>query len=357
MISFLLGGCIGFSAVLYFILFPEPWSMRTLLTITASIIVSFPLTILLHELGHLLAGRLQGMRLLNMSVGPFVIERHEGKHHFHIARSALGYLGRAMMYFPKHLEQDMMRDKLVRYIYGGPLINIVTGVLMIGNAFGIWHHPFCILFGLANLLVGITNLQPNMAKSAMTDGLVIHRLRTVPLEESVIVTAYSALTEGMKTTEVNKWNADLIRQMERLLSSEDPTAKSLLPTIGYYYLPEKPEKVLDIGRTSAFTRETAAFDYYADCADITFATALFFNEQLKDYPLIEEELRKIGKSDAIMDLKRDALLSYINGDFPGAFEHLNNAKDALGKWHPLYLRGESERKLLQSMIETMKKEC
>lgn len=331
--------------------------MRTLLTIIASIIVSFPLTILLHESGHFLAGSLQGMQMLNASVGPFVIEKHEGKHHFHIARSALGYLGRAMMYFPKHLEKDMMRDKLVRYIYGGPLINIVTGVLMIGIAFGIWHHPFCILFGLANLLVGITNLQPNMAKSAMTDGLVIQRLRTVPLEQSIIVAAYSVLTEGMKTTEVKKWNADLIRQMERLISSEDPTAKSLLPTIGYYYLPEEPEKVLDIGRTSAFTRENAAFDYYADCADITFATALFFNEQLKDYPLIEEELRKIGKSDAIMDLKRDALLSYINGDFPEAIAHLNNAKDALGKWHPLYLRGESERTLLQSMIDTIEKEC
>ncbi|WP_339252204.1 site-2 protease family protein [Sporosarcina sp. FSL W8-0480] len=352
--SFVVGGFIGLSAVLYFILFPEPLSIQTALLVAAIIIISFPLTILLHELGHFLAGRFQGMRLLNLSVGPLVIEKHEGKLHFHIVQSALGYMGRAMMVFPEQLEKELMRDKLVRYIYGGPLINVFVGLTTIGIAFGICHHPFFVLFGLMNVLLGMTNLQPVMSKSAMTDGLVIQRLRTVPVEDSVIVAAYATLTENMKTTDVKKWNTDLISQLERLLNYEDPTAKSLLPTIGYYYLPEAPEKVLNIGRDSAFTRETASFDYYADSSDITFATALFFNDELKDYPSIEERLRKIGKSDSVIEWKRNALLSYIEGDSAGAFEHLNNAKDALGKWHPLYLRGEMERELLDRMMEKVK---
>lgn len=329
--------------------------MRTLLIIVASIIISFPLCILLHEAGHFLAGRFQGMRMLNVSVGPFVIERHEGKLHFHVVQSVLGYLGRAMMGFPEHLEKKVMRDKLIRYIYGGPLINGVVGVLSIGIAFTISHQPFFILFGLINILLGITNLQPAMSKSAMTDGLVIQRLRTVPLEDSVIMAGYSALTEDMKTTDTKKWNVDLIVQLERLLHSEDSTAKSFLTTIGYYYLPEDAEKVLDIGRTSAFTRESASHDYYADCADITFATALFFTEKLKEYPEIELELSKIGKTETVMELKRHALLSYIEGDVASAIEHLENAKAALGKWHPLYLRGEMERELLQVMIDKMKR--
>jgi hypothetical protein len=353
--SFLLGGCIGFTVVLYFILFPEPMSMHTLLITAASIIISVPLCILLHEMGHFLAGRLQGMRMLNVSVGPFVIERHEGKLHFHIVRSVLGYLGRAMMGFPEQLETEVMCYKLIRYIYGGPLINLLVGALSIGIAFAIWHYPFFILFGLMNIFLGMTNLQPAMSKSAMTDGLVIKRLRTVPLEDSVIVAGYSALTEDMKTKDVKKWNVDLIMQLERLLKCEDSTAKSFLPTIGYYYLPEDAEKVLDIGRSSAFTRESVSHDYYADCADITFATALFFTEKLKDYEEIELELGKIGKTEIFMDLKRHALLSYIEGDVASAIEHLENAKTALGKWHPLYLRGEMERELLQVMIDKMNK--
>lgn len=352
--SFLLGGCIGFTVVLYFILFPEPMSMRTLLIVAASVIISFPFCILLHETGHFLAGHLQGMRMLNVSVGPFVIERHEGKLHFHVVQSVLGYLGRAMMGFSEQLEKEVMRDKLIRYIYGGPLINIVVGALSIGIAFAIWHHPFFILFGLINVLLGMTNLQPAMSKSAMTDGLVIQRLRTVPLEDSVIMAGYSALTEDMKTTDVKKWNTDLIVQFEKLLTSDDATAKSFLTTIGYYYLPEDAEKVLDIGRSSAFTRKSASHDYYADCADITIATALFFAEKLKEYPEIELELGKIDKTEAVMDLKRHALLSYIEGDVESAIGHLENAKAALGKWHPLYLRGEMERELLQVMIDKMK---
>lgn len=351
--SFVLGGFLGLSGVVYFILFPEPLSLRTASMIAVSIIVSFPLTILLHELGHVLAGRLQGMKLLNLSVGPFVIERHEGRLHFHFVRSALGYLGRAMMGFPQQMEKELMKAKLIRYIYGGPLMNILTGILMIGIAFGIWHHPFWIVFGFVNVLLGMTNLQPTMAKSAMTDGLVIQRLRTVPVEDSIIIAAYSLLVEGMRTANVREWDSDLIEQLERLIASEDPTAKSLLTTLGYYHFPEGSEKVLAIGRTSAFAREESSSDYYADCADITFATALFFNEDLMDYPEIETELSKIGKADVIMDLKRNALLSYIEGDTEKSIDYLNNAKEALGKWHPLYLRGLMERELLEQMIHKM----
>lgn len=352
--SFLTGAFIGLSAVIYFILYPETWSVRSVLIIAASIIVSLPLSILLHEAGHFLAGSLQGMRLLNVSVGPFVIERHEGKLHFHMTPSVLGYLGRAMMGFPEQVKKEVMRDRLVRYVYGGPLTNIIIGFLLIGIAFGLWHHPFHLISGLMNVFLGVMNLKPVMAKSVMTDGLVIQRLRTIPVKDSVIIAAYSVLAEGMRTADVKKWDADLIEQLERLIKSEDMTAKSLLPTLGYYYLPANAENVLSIGRTLAFTREDASDDYYADCADITFATSLFFKEELEDHPGIIEELQKIGKSDAVIDSKRNALLSYIAGDVKGAIGHLRSAKDALGKWHPLYLRGEMERELLQGMIDSMK---
>ena len=352
--SLLVGGFIGLTTVIYFIRFPESWSISSIFVIALCIVSSLPLSILLHELGHFLAGRLQGMRLLNLSVGPFVIERHEGKLHFHIVPSVLGYLGRAMMGFPEHLNMKAMKKKLIRYIYGGPIINIFTGILIIVIAFGLWHHPFFLFFGISNLFLGITNLRPVMAKSVMTDGLVIQKLRTVPVDDSVILTAHSILVEGMKKADMKKWDAHLIGQLERLVATDDPTAKSFLPTFGYYHFPDDAKKVLEIGQASAFMRETAISDYYADCADITFATALFFNEELKDYPGIEEELQKIGNTDAIIDLKRNALLSYIEGDLTGAVEHLKNAKESLGKWHPLYLRGEMEQKLLSSMIDKIK---
>src|SRR6476660_593071 len=90
-----LGAFIGLATVIYFFQFPVSWSISSALLIVLCIVISLPLSILLHELGHFLAGRLQGMRLLNLSVGPFVIERHKGKLHFHIVPSVLGYLGRA----------------------------------------------------------------------------------------------------------------------------------------------------------------------------------------------------------------------------------------------------------------------
>lgn len=356
-VALLLGGIIGLSAVFYFILYPETWSFNSGIIIIASIIVSIPLSILLHELGHFLTGLLQGMRLLNLSVGPFVIERHKGKLHFHVVGSVLGFLGRAMMGFPEHLNKEVMRKKLIRYIYGGPVTNIVLAALSLALAFGTWHHPFLLVFGLLNLLLGVMNLKPVMANSVMTDGLVIQKLKSVPVEESVILTSYMILTEGLKSEDVKQWPPALIEQLERMVTADDPTAKSYLPTISYYYFPNEAEKVLKVGQPVAFIRETNKPDYYADTADIAFATALFFEGKLTSYSGVEKNLRSIGKVDKIIDLKRNALLSYTQGHVDEAIQNLQEAKESLSKWHPLYLRGEMEKRLIGDMIEVLNREA
>lgn len=354
LLSFILGGSIGFSAVLYFVFFPEPWSIRSALIIVASIIASLLLCILLHECGHLFTGLTQGMQLLNLSVGPFVIERHEGKFHVHVVPSVLGYLGRAMMAFPKPLDDKTMRRKLIRYIYGGPMTNIVLGALSLVLAFTVVHNPFFLIFGLLNFLLGFMNLKPAMAGSVMTDGLVIQKLKSEkPADYAVLLTGYVMLTEGLKTEDVKKWSLALIENLEELVSSEDPMSKVYLQTISYYYLPNEPGKVMSIAKPVAFNKDIEKPDYYTDIADITYATTLYFGNEISDYPEIELHLQRISKLDGIIDLKRNALLSYVKGDTTKTIQFLQEAKNALGVWHPLYLRGEMEKRLIDTMIEAV----
>ena len=128
---------------------------------------------MLHELGHFLAGRLQGMRLLNLSVGPFVIERYEGKLHFHIVPSVLGYLGRAMMGFPEHLNKEAMKKKLIRYIYGGPLINIFIGIIDDWNRFRFMASPVLPLFRNFKLVPRHYKFEPRHGQKC-DDGWIGH---------------------------------------------------------------------------------------------------------------------------------------------------------------------------------------
>ena len=352
-LSFLLGGSIGFLAVLYFIFYPEPWSLRSALIIAASLLVGIVLSILLHECGHLFLGLTQGMHLLNLSVGPFVIERHEGKYHFHVVQSVLGYLGRVMMVFPERLDEKIMRQKLIRYIYGGPMTNIVLGTLSLIFAFTALNYPFFLIFALLNLFLGVMNLKPVMAGSVMTDGMVIQKLKSDnPADYAVLLTGYAMLLEELTTNDVKQWSPALIENLENLVSGgEDLKSRVYLQTLGYRYLPNEPAKISMLAEPVAFKNEFLKSDYYSDIADITYATALFFGNEITDYPEIESHLQKISKLDKIIDLKRNALLSYVHGDITQSIQYLRDARNALGVWHPLYSRGEMEKRLIDCMID------
>lgn len=352
--AFLVGGLIGFLAVLYFIIYPETWSVRSGAVVIVSLFASIIMGILVHELGHFITGRVQGMQLLNVSVGPFVVERHKGKLYFHFVPSVLGYLGRAMMVFPEQLDKHIMRKKLIRYVYGGPVTNIVLGALSLALAFFAWHHPFYLVFGLLNILLGTMNLKPAMASSVMTDGLVIQKLKTE--QDTVILTGYVMTTESLQVEDVKEWSPAFIQNLELLVQSEDPMSKIYLQTIGYYYFPNEAGRVTALAQPIIDNLAVNKPDYYADMTGITFATALLFEGTLSTNENIEATLQSISKLDKIIDFKRQALQLYRQGDADGAIQKLDEAHNALGKWHPLYLRGEMEKRLIGCMKEVILRE-
>ncbi|QTD40530.1 M50 family metallopeptidase [Sporosarcina sp. Te-1] len=355
--SALLGAAIGLLAVLYFIFYPESWSLGMIVSMALYALASFALTVFIHEAGHALFGISQGMKVLNISVGPLVLERHGGKFHFHYIPSSLGYVGRAMMGFSEKLNLEDMRSRLIRYIYGGPLMNIGISILSITAAFSVWHHPFLLIFGLMNFLLGASNLKPATVKSVFTDGLVIQKLKTEPLHESALLMGHQILLEESRNTDVKQWDSALIDTVEQLITSgKDPSATSFLHTINYFHLPKHAEKAASIGHQTAFTRTGKTDDLYADIADISYATALLFTGRLASHPGIENALQSIGTLDAITDTKRNAFLSYIQGDTQNAVLLLKKAIELLGVWHPLYLRGEMEKRLLYQMIDWIEKE-
>ena len=355
--SALLGAAIGLSAVLYFILFPEAWSLGIIISMILYVLISFALTVLIHEAGHALFGISLGMKLLNLSVGPLVLELHEGRFHFHFIPSSLGYIGRAMMGFSEKLDLEDMRRRLIRYIYGGPLLNIGVSIFSITLAFSVWHHPFLLVFGLVNFLLGASNLKPAKVKSMFTDGLVIKKLKTEPLHESALLMGHLILLEESRNIDVKQWDPTFIGAVEQLITSgKDPSATSFLHTTNYFHLPEHAEIAASIGHQTAFTRTGKTDDLYTDIADISYATALFFTGRLVSHPDIENALHSIGKLDAITDTKRNAFLSYIQGDPQNAILLLKKAIELLGVWHPLYLRGEMEKRLLNQMINWLENE-
>lgn len=83
------------------------------------------LTVVLHELGHLVAGVAVGFHFSIISIGPFSIGLQYGRVKFQL-RAQSGALGYAGM----HIEAvSRLRRSLFIFVIAGPLTNLVSGTL------------------------------------------------------------------------------------------------------------------------------------------------------------------------------------------------------------------------------------
>ncbi|MDL2208712.1 M50 family metallopeptidase [Parabacteroides sp. OttesenSCG-928-O15] len=147
------------------------WGIILLISI---LIMSFILTIQLHEIGHFLFGKLSGYNLLMLKVGPFCYKYENGVYKFFIDIT-IGYAGLCMMIPP---EKEISEKRHVLYYAGGIIMNILTGCIAIYLAilFPYWN-PYLVLalwiFGGISLILGGTNLIPTTNRNKPTDGKII----------------------------------------------------------------------------------------------------------------------------------------------------------------------------------------
>lgn len=139
----------------------------------------FALSIIAHEIGHLLAGWMVGFRFSSITIGPIALQVEYGRLRAGIRRSlpAAGYAG-------MHIDQvRRLRQRLLRFIAGGPLANLLTAVLAAG-----WlalNPPRSIalaasleLFWMFSALIAIINLLPLRIGMLYTDGARMLMLRS-----------------------------------------------------------------------------------------------------------------------------------------------------------------------------------
>lgn len=333
-------------------------SISTVIIVVLSIVISFYLAIIIHELGHAVVGKFQGMALLNLSIGPIVFERENGRLRMLFMRTALGYAGRAVMYFPTQTPEKVMQKKLIRYVYGGPIVNIVVGIVSVMISF-IWiHHPFYLIFGTLNLYLGITNLTSAQVKTVMTDGMHIKKLKNVPVEQSVMIHVHKQLTEDLHTDSPKDWHKGNIEKLSELMiaNKDNMEGISLLPMISYYYFHQnESEIIVDLGKELAFNRSEGREDIVQDMTDISYATALLFTDELTGTLEIENKLEQVGKGETITFLKKQALVAYLQNKQDEAIHYLEEALVVLEKWHPLYLKRDNEKGIINKMIAFMLK--
>lgn len=136
----------------------------------------------LHELGHVLAGKLTNFKVLGMAVGPFKLD-WSGKKFHAVFSGVWAFSGFTTLYT---LKEDDLTARMRLMFLGGPLMNLSVAAATYGFLYmkkeALSLFTFELIYSLCaiSLLQGFFNLiptsLPSPGKIAMSDGAIIAQL-------------------------------------------------------------------------------------------------------------------------------------------------------------------------------------
>ena len=325
---------------------------ETVLLIIAATVVGGGLALVIHEFGHATAGILSGMTFMNMSIGPIIMIRSEGKSRFIFQKPALGYLGRAILRFPAGIHVQQMESRLKRYVAGGPAANLIVAGIAVALVYTILPSGILLTFAIVNLLLGATNLIPADSKGMMTDGKHLSMLSgNMPGKELVLI-SHRLMQEDAEGTE---WSPETVNQAEELIRMypDHPLTPALYASLSPYYIHGNPLASVELGRGVAFRERQQNMDPLQDLADIAMVHSLYAARKLGAEPEIRPKLGRIGDAEKVTGLFREAYSAVLDGQPDQLRNCLDQLERVLGQWHSLYLEGRFEKGRIHELRQAL----
>lgn len=159
--------------------------------VDVAVFLFLPLHILVHELGHVLAGSVTGMRFFSFRVGNFTVSRVRGKVRVRYADS--GLTAGESSFCPKSAPH--VRGRFVFTALGGAALNLIYAAVFFALYFVLPAHPALLVFEMFapfNLYEGIMALYPAELPAGKTDGKVALGLIRGNAEELVALRVLTA---------------------------------------------------------------------------------------------------------------------------------------------------------------------
>ncbi len=210
-----IGASVG-RLIVYWVELGNGFPISALLVILLSIPLTLFVQINLHELGHLLFGRLLGYQLMYFQIGPFSWQYQAGRMRFSL-KASHGYVGACGMLPPP--SELPMRHHL-GYFAGGLLVNAltlipITWLLLITDQSQVFIAGS--VAALVTLALILMNGIPQFSALQPNDGqIIVSVLRESPLAADILEAYHtsSALAAGIRPRDLklSKWSHDRLKQ-------------------------------------------------------------------------------------------------------------------------------------------------
>ena len=204
------------------------------------LIGALTLAIVFHELGHVAAGQMVGMKILSFRVGPLHAAFEEGKWKFVLPRSLNSMFAAGVSMIPQN-PLRYSRRQAIAAAAGGALANLFLGsiaVLGVLTAKGSAYEAYWDFLGLTatiNLGFFLVNLIPVQEAEAYSDGARIYQILTGSVLEDY--RRIVAMSQATTVTPIRPKNFD-IDLIEKIAATNTPSFDQpflLLMACDYYF--------------------------------------------------------------------------------------------------------------------------
>jgi hypothetical protein len=171
------------------------------------IVLALFLSTVVHELGHLAAGRAVGMRFKGVLIGPFAVQHSRTRWQFRLTR--FWVRGFAYMSVPKIRN---IRRRLIVYVLGGPVSSLICGIsaLIAGEVLRARSETIAVgvleLFGAYSVLIGIISFRRFRVGQYAGDGMLLQALVRSRIDAKSLVTLYGLDMLNKKDPDGVNWN-------------------------------------------------------------------------------------------------------------------------------------------------------
>lgn len=184
------------------------------------------LAITLHELGHIMFGKMQNFQFLYFITGPFEITNKGNRINIRENKNWLYFFGVSML-MPLEKKPDVLRKKWLILALGGPITSLVVSIvsMLVYISFDI---SVALVFCVINFLISLFTMIP-FNKGIRSDGSIVMTLYKGDEESTKLLNQLLIINEVMSYKEPDEWDNDILKiAKDQPVSTENVSAALLI---------------------------------------------------------------------------------------------------------------------------------
>ncbi|MDI2588792.1 M50 family metallopeptidase [Psychrobacillus sp. NEAU-3TGS] len=314
--------------ILVGISFDRTYDMTVILS---GIVLSLWIAITVHELGHVLAGKVSGFEFVFFISGPFQCLRTADGIRLMENKNWLYFGGVAWM-TPPRLEFKKLAKKEAVFVAGGPTVSILIGILSLA-VYYLSDFILFLYFAIMNIVIFFATAIP-LKTSMKTDGYILLTLLKNNEDTTKLLDELILTKELLSSKQPTQWDVELVNSARQKRPSVENLQYAMLL---YYYEVQQngfhhAVKVLQSYKSIPITKDNK----FPMSFIISMYQIELFLERDGNTQAILKQQKNLSVIEPVSYYRGQAMIAYLEKDFEHALANLEKVYTLVDKNESLY---------------------